>query len=218
MRLVVLNSVQGAQLAATQKVLKSGDLQAVRSYRSIIESAQQTAEQLVEAAREQGRQHEAQARQQAQRDHERVMAATALEAAAWRQRAAAALEQDLSQLVTEALTLLLHAQPRDALIGQALNAVRTSLSRASWVRVAVHPDHAAAASVALQEFAERAALSCPVSVSANPHLKPEDCVIESNFGSADASVATQLANLAPALAEATQGLARGLSDARESQP
>jgi len=209
MRLVVLNSQPAAQLAATQKVLKAGDVLAAGRYRDILDAAGDTAQRILhEAEREVERTRE-EASEQVRLEREQRRAATLVETAAMRMEAARRLEDDVAGLVMEALAVVLKGQPREQLIGLALDAIRASLVRAKWINVVVHPDSVAAAAQATREFAERTGIACPIAVVPNPSMEADACILESNFGSADASVRTQLANLESALTDAARALVRG---------
>lgn len=208
MRLVVLNTLPQGQLAATHKVLKAGDLYAARRYRAVLDAGADAAQQVIERAKLEGERLKQQAVEEAARERERRMAAALVEAAALRQAAAASLEDDLARLLTEALAVVLRGQPREQLVGLALDAIRGSLMRAKWINVIVNPGNADAAAQAAHDFAQRSGVSGLITIVPSPSLDSDACIVESNAGSADASIPTQLTNLQPALSAAAHDLVR----------
>ncbi|MGH8237879.1 MAG: type III secretion system stator protein SctL [Steroidobacteraceae bacterium] len=202
MGLVVLIDRPGYKLAADRKIVKSEELSVVARVAEAYARAQQQIAELRAGAQaalakrmEEGyREGLAQAQQlAAQRlTFTEVDRLTLLRS----------LQPALAEVVVDAVALLAKGIERQALIGRALETLQSSLREASWARLHVHPDAAAAAQAALAEFDRETGLGKLARVVADAALPADGCVLESEFGKVDASLATQLQIIHGAIARA----------------
>jgi type III secretion protein L len=123
------------------------------------------------------------------------------------------LRPTLAEMVVEAIGLLAKDIDRQAFMARALELVGASLRAAGSGRLHVHPDAVRAAEVALEEFDRDTGLGRLARVIADDSLPPDGCVLESELGRVDASLATQLQAIRTAIAQATHAMA----EARESR-
>lgn len=128
----------------------------------------------------------------------RAQAADALAALARQQEAAREqLQQDVGRLALEVFHKLLGTLPGDeALARLAAQAARELLPARTW-RLHVHPGQLAGLRAALQaaDPDDRAGLA-RAELIADPDLAETDCRLTTEFGTADASLATQVQRLA----------------------
>jgi type III secretion protein L len=106
----------------------------------------------------------------------------------------------LAEIVLDAVTRLAKGIDREALLRQALELLRGSLRAASWARWRVHPEAVGAAEAALSDFSRRTGIGAFARVVADDSIRPDGCVLESDLGSMDASLDTQLEAIRRALA------------------
>ena len=105
------------------------------------------------------------------------------------------MRERIAQLVVAAAEQVVAAEPRGALLARAASAVEASVEQASYLHVRVHPDELASAQLEFGRLAERrraAGAALPLIVSADRLLARGSCLCESDIGTADASLATQL--------------------------
>ena len=111
------------------------------------------------------------------------------------------MEPVLADAVVEAVSLLAKDIDREAFMGRALEALRASLRDASWARVRVHPLALEATESALAELDHETGVGRIARVVADDSLMESDCILESELGTVDASLDTQLRNIRAAIAE-----------------
>ena len=187
-------------------MLKADDVRVVRRYRGILEAAVSAASSTLAQARSEAEALKAAAACDASAASERMIASAVIGAGAARKAAMAQLEGEVVQLMLEALSVVLQNQPRELLISQALDAIRISVAQARWVSLLVHPSNEQAALRAASQFQQHTRLTGLLTVVPTASISQDACVIETNSGTADAGVSTQIGNLEPALSEAAREL------------
>jgi type III secretion protein L len=207
MGVVVLVDRPGYRLAADRKVLKSSEA-------AVIEKTAQAyvlAQGQINSALADLQQVCARASQEAYRDG---MAKAELEAARrWtlaeidRLQMLQSMQPALADIVVDAVGLLAGQIDREAFIAHALEVLQTSLRDASWAQLRVHPVAVSAAEAALSEFDTRTGLGKIARIVPDESLSEDGCVLESELGRVDASLATQLEAIRGAIADAARGAA-----------
>lgn len=110
-----------------------------------------------------------------------------------------AMQPALAEMVLDALTRLAKGIDREALMRQALELLQGSLRGVSWARLRVHPQAVRAAEAAVSDFSRRTGLGPLARVVADESLSPDGCLLESDLGSIDASLDTQIQAIRDAL-------------------
>ena len=109
------------------------------------------------------------------------------------------MQPALADMVLDAVTRLAKGVDREALLCQALELLQASLKEVSWARLRVHPQAVEAAEAALSDFRRRTGLGPLARVVADETLAPDGCLLESDLGSVDASLDTQIQAIRDAL-------------------
>jgi type III secretion protein L len=135
------------------------------------------------------------------------------------------MRERLAQIVASAVEQIVRVERHEALFERALATVDRIVEGATYLRVAVHPDDYAEAKATFDRLASRwrdLGQPIPLSVMADKRLEPGSCVCESDFGTVDASLDTQLRAMRSAVSRAlkrsveeadAQGEVRARSDA-----
>ncbi len=158
--------------------------------RAILERARAQAEQIAAAARVEGR---AEGRAE--------LAAGLLAQAQERERALQALEPQAVELALLAARRIVGQElsVRPAAVAEMVVPLLRRLRRARQVTLRVHPDDGAALEPCLRALCAQAELAAGVQLEHDPTLERGDCVVQSELGSLDARIETQLQALARAL-------------------
>ncbi|MEJ2768809.1 type III secretion system stator protein SctL [Mycetohabitans sp. B46] len=115
------------------------------------------------------------------------------------------MRERLAQIVTIGVEQIVHVQHTDALFERALNVVDRIVEGAAYVRILVSESDHDQACVAFERLAARwreMGRPFPLTVIADKKLPPGSCICESDFGSVDASLATQLRAMRTAITRA----------------
>lgn len=114
------------------------------------------------------------------------------------------MQPALAEVVVEAVSLLARGIDREAFMARALEVLRASLRDVSWARLRVHPSAVAAAEAALVELDRETGLGRVAKVVPDESLSPYGCVLESEVGTIDASLETQLRTIRAAISQAVR--------------
>lgn len=128
------------------------------------------------------------------------------------------MRERLAHIVTLAVEQIVHVEQRGALFDRAQETINQIVDGAAYLRVVVHPDDHATARAAFDRFAARRrelGSPVPISVVADQRLEPGSCLCESDFGTVDAGLGTQLRSLRQAVSRA---LGKTVATARAQQP
>jgi type III secretion protein L len=209
MGVVVLVDRPGYRLAADRKVLKSSEA-------AVIEKTAQAyvlAQEQINSALADLQQVCARASHEAYRDG---LAKAEQEAARrWTLREIdrlsmlQSMQPALAEIVVDAVALLARQIDREAFIAHALEILQTSLRDATWAQLRVHPSAVSATEAALSEFDTRTGLGKVARIVPDDSLSEDSCVLESELGTIDASLATQLEAIRGAIADAAGKAASG---------
>jgi type III secretion protein L len=112
------------------------------------------------------------------------------------------MQPALAEMVVDAVTLLARDIDREAFIARALELLQGSLRAASWARLRVHPDEVRTVEASLLEFDRHTGLGNIARVVADESLQRDGCVLESDLGTIDASLSTQLQAIRNAITDA----------------
>ncbi|MFM0009405.1 type III secretion system stator protein SctL [Paraburkholderia sediminicola] len=115
------------------------------------------------------------------------------------------MRERLAQIVASAVEQIVRVERHEALFERALATVDRIVEGATYLRVAVHPDDYAEAKATFDRLASRwrdLGQPIPLSVIADKRLDPGSCVCESDFGTVDASLDTQLRAMRSAVSRA----------------
>jgi type III secretion protein L len=201
MGLVVLIDRPGYRLASDSKVLKGSDAVIIEP----IATAYMHAQKQIDATLSELEQGCARAVDAA---HREGLAKAELEAAKrWtlgevdRLALLQSMQPQLADIVVSAIELLAKDVDRQALVARALDVLHASLREVRWARLRVHPESAEAAQAALDEFDRRSGLGKLARVVTDVSLPTRGCVLESERGTVDASLDTQLEAIRVAIAE-----------------
>jgi type III secretion protein L len=110
----------------------------------------------------------------------------------------------VAEIFADTVTLLAKDIDREAFIARALELLLGSLRAASWARMRVHPNAVRAAEDALSELNWHSGVGKVARVVADESLPPDGCVLESDLGTIDASLGTQIEAIRGAIAKAVR--------------
>ncbi|MCG1042860.1 type III secretion system stator protein SctL [Mycetohabitans sp. B8] len=171
----------------------------------IVEAARQSAQQILDDAT---REYET-AAERGYRDGEQRALSNWMERLAEladsERRMQVRMRERLAQIVTTGVEQIVHVQHTDALFERALNVVDRIVEGAAYVRIFVSESDHDHACVAFERLAARwreMGRPFPLTVIADKKLPPGSCICESDFGSVDASLATQLRAMRTAITRA----------------
>lgn len=201
-----------AQLAADRDVILA---QARREAQAIIDAAHREAQQIVEQAR---CEYDCAAQRGYQAGEKQALAD-------WLDRLAdvgdeqrkiqTKLRERLAEIVTLAVEQIVRVQQADTLFERALSTIDHIVEGATYLRVAVSPIDYDKACIAFERLSARwreLGRPFPLSVVADKRLEAGSCICESDFGSIDASLATQLRAMRSAVARALKHSLRELHE------
>jgi type III secretion protein L len=114
------------------------------------------------------------------------------------------MQPALAEVVVEAVSLLATEIDREAFLARALEVLRSSLREVSWARLRVHPSAVPAAEAALIELDRETGLGRVARIVPDDSLSPYGCVLESELGTIDASLETQLRTIRAAISQAVR--------------
>jgi type III secretion protein L len=115
------------------------------------------------------------------------------------------MRQRLAEIVSAAVEQIVSVQSRDALFERAVVTIERIVDGATYLRVAVHPQDFDRAQATFERFASRwreAGYRLSVSVTADKRLPVGSCLCESDCGTIDASLDTQLRAMRNAVSRA----------------
>ena len=112
------------------------------------------------------------------------------------------MQPALSEIIADAVSLLAKDVDRQAFLAKALDALQGPLRSLTWARMRVHPDRVQIAEAALARFDAQTGLGKLARVIPDVTLDQDGCLLESELGTLDASLSTQLAAIRAAVAEA----------------
>ena len=115
------------------------------------------------------------------------------------------MRERLAGIVASAVEQIVRVERHEALFERALATVDRIVDGATYLRVAVHPDDYDEAKATFDRLAARwleLGRPIPLSVVADKRLGPGSCVCESDFGTVDASLDTQLRAMRSAVSRA----------------
>ncbi|WP_323123323.1 type III secretion system stator protein SctL [Burkholderia alba] len=115
------------------------------------------------------------------------------------------MRERLADIVASAVESIVHTMDREALFVRALSTVDWIIDNSTYLRVAVNPQDYEVACVAFDKLAEKwrdLGRLISVSIVADRQLEPGACVCETDLGSVDASLQTQLRAMRSAVARA----------------
>lgn len=171
----------------------------------IVEAARQSAQQILDDAT---REYET-AAERGYRDGEQRALSDWMERLAEladsERRMQVRMRERLAQIVTIGVEQIVQVQHTDALFERALNVVDRIVEGAAYVRILVSESDHDQACVAFERLAARwreMGRPFPLTVIADKKLSPGSCICESDFGSVDASLATQLRAMRTAITRA----------------
>ncbi|KWN14684.1 hypothetical protein WT83_16450 [Burkholderia territorii] len=115
------------------------------------------------------------------------------------------MRERLADIVASAVESIVHSMEREALFVRALSTVDRIIDHSTYLRVAVSPQDYEAARTAFDQLAGKwrdLGRRIPVSIVADKQLESGACVCDTDFGSVDASLKTQLRAMRSAVARA----------------
>jgi type III secretion protein L len=115
------------------------------------------------------------------------------------------MRERLANVIASAVESIVHSMDREALFARALSTVDRIIDNSTYLRVAVNPQDYGAARAAFDQLAAKwrdAGRPIPMSIVADRQLELGACVCETDFGSVDASLKTQLRAMRGAVARA----------------
>lgn len=213
--------------------LDEGYAQLARDRESMLRQAREEAQAIVDMAQaeastivEQARREYEQAAQRGYREGEKQALTDWLERLAdagnEQRQTQIKLRERLAEIVTVAVEQIVHVQQSEMLFERALTTIDRIVEGATYLRVAVSPVDYEKACVVFERLSARwrdLGRPFPLSVIADKRLQAGSCICESDFGSIDASLATQLRSMRSAVARALKHSLRELhniSDAADA--
>ncbi|TAM48930.1 MAG: HrpE/YscL family type III secretion apparatus protein [Paraburkholderia sp.] len=199
-----------AQLAEDRDAILT---QAREEARAIVDAAHAQAETIVDAAH---REYESAAQRGYQAGEKQALAD-------WMDRLAdvgdeqrqiqTKLRERLAEIVTLAVEQIVRVQQSETLFERALTTIDRIVEGATYLRVRVSPVDYEKACIAFERLSARwreLGRPFPLSVVADKRLEAGSCICESDFGSIDASLTTQLRAMRSAVARALKHSLREL--------
>ncbi|WP_338927233.1 type III secretion system stator protein SctL (plasmid) [Mycetohabitans endofungorum] len=183
---------------------------------SLIDAAHEAAQQILDDAK---REYETAAKRGYQEGEQRALSEwmeRLAELADGERRMQVRMRERLAQIVTVGVEQIVQVQHSDALFERALEVVDRIVEGAAYVRVVVSEVDHDKACVAFERLAARwreMGRPFPLTVVADRQLPAGSCICESDFGSIDASLATQLRAMRTAI---TKTLKRSLVEMEET--
>ncbi|WP_233203228.1 MULTISPECIES: type III secretion system stator protein SctL [Mycetohabitans] len=183
---------------------------------ALIDAAHDAAQQILDDAK---REYETAAERGYQEGEQRALSEwmeRLAELADGERRMQVRMRERLAQIVTVGVEQIVQVQHSDALFERALEVVDRIVEGAAYVRVVVSEMDHDKACVAFERLAVRwREMGCPfpLTVVADRQLPAGSCICESDFGSIDASLATQLRAMRTAI---TRTLKRSLVEMEET--
>lgn len=117
------------------------------------------------------------------------------------------MQPALAEVIVEAVSLLAKDIDRQAFLARALEVLQGSLRTLNWARLRVHPQMVPMAEAALAEFDVQTGLGKLARVVADETLAQDACLLESELGTVDASLSTQLQAIRNAVTDAVRLMA-----------
>jgi type III secretion protein L len=183
---------------------------------ALIDTARESAQQILDEAR---REYETAAERGYREGEQRALSEwmeRLAELADSERRMQVRMRERLAQIVTIGIERIVQVQHSDALFERALEVVDRIVEGAAYVRVVVSEVDHDKACIAFERLAARwreMGRPFPLTVIADRKLPPGSCICESDFGSIDASLATQLRAMRTAI---TRTLKRSLIDIEDA--
>jgi|HubBroStandDraft_1064217.scaffolds.fasta_scaffold22312_4 type III secretion protein L len=119
-----------------------------------------------------------------------------------------AMQPMLADMVVDAVALLAKGIDREAVLARSLELLQRSLCNASWARLRVHPAAVRTMDAALARFSRDTGLGKLAGVVADESLPEDGCVLESEFGTVDVGLDTQVEAIRVAVADAVRATAQ----------
>jgi type III secretion protein L len=123
-----------------------------------------------------------------------------------------AMQPALAEMIVEAVSLLAKEIDRKAFMARALELFQGSLRTTTWANLRVPPEAVAIAEAALNDFDRQTGLGKFARVVADESLPEDGCVLESELGTIDASLGTQLQAIRGAITDAVRLIAAAGAD------
>jgi len=208
MGVVVLIDRPGYRLATDRKVIKCSEAAIVEDVTRAFTIAQEQINEAFRATEQACEGIAAEAYQQGLNEAKREAARRLTIAEIDRKALLDSLRPAIADLVVEAVTVIVKGVDRQATLSRALELLQSSFREASWARLRVHPDAVAVAQAALQELACEFGIGTLARVVADESLPKDGCVLESELGTVDASLDTQLNAIRAAISSGAQRVVR----------
>lgn len=114
------------------------------------------------------------------------------------------MQPALAEVIVDAVSLLAQDIDRQAFLARAIEVLQGSLRTVNSARLRVHPELVPMAEAALGEFEVRTGLGRLARVVSDETLARDACLLESDSGTVDASLDTQLQAIRNAVTEAVR--------------
>lgn len=187
----VIKRAEAAQLGVISDAYERAKAEIAAATADAERERRQLFETVYEQAMERARQEAAQTLVQTQIDRELLLRS---------------LQPQIVDIILDALTLLVTQVDRQRFYARALEQIKDALRADSGARLCVDPASEAAAKAALSSLQDADGLLMQLRIVVDSTLSAGSCVLESKFGSVDASLSVQLQAIRSAL-EQTQLLA-----------
>lgn len=112
------------------------------------------------------------------------------------------MQPALSEIIADAVSLLAKEVDRKAFVARALDVLQGPLRNMDWAKLRVHPEMVPMAEAALAQFDAQTGLGRLARVVADDTLPKDACLLESELGTVDASLSTQLLAIRTAIKNA----------------
>ncbi|OXJ06588.1 type III secretion system stator protein SctL [Burkholderia sp. AU6039] len=115
------------------------------------------------------------------------------------------MRERLADIIASAVESIVQSVDREALFSRALSTVDRIIENSTYLRVSVNPQDYESARAAFDQLAAKwrdLGRPIPVSIIADKQLAPGACICETDFGSVDASLKTQLQAMRRAVSRA----------------
>jgi type III secretion protein L len=200
MRLAAQLKDGGLRLVPERRVIKAAEVTAVRDARTLLDEAAAEADRIREAARAAYVEEKQRGYQDGLAEGHDKFAAELLELTAQGSRLISEFESELPEIVMSALRQILGGYDDTELVIQTVKQAMRMFRNQTDVTLRVPPDRLEDVTARIDEMRrDSGASSTYVNVVADRRLGPGGCVLESEFGSVDASIEAQLAVLERAM-------------------
>jgi type III secretion protein L len=205
MRLAAQLKDGGLQLLPERRVVKAAEVKAIVDARALLDAAAAEAERIRAAAREAYEQEKQRGYEDGHAAGKEQLAEELARLSAEGARLASDFEARIPEIVMSALRQILGTYDQTELVLRTVSQALRMFHHQTELTLRVPPDRVEEVRMRVGELRAGSGARADIAVAADRHLPPGGCVLESELGSVDASIETQLAVLERAMRKELAG-------------